>query len=84
MEESFDDKTGYCRSLGHYVPFQYCRTVNSGLPCSKIKDCWFEKLDIERFIGENYSKSEIEQIFTPRPEKISTLIDLINKAKDNK
>jgi len=84
MNIQFDDKNSYCRTLGHYVPFRYCRTVNNGLPCRKIKDCWFEKIDIVLFITENYTESEQEQIFAPPPEKISTILDLINKARENK
>jgi hypothetical protein len=82
MNEQFDNKTGYCRTLGHYIPFQYCRTVNEGTPCRKIKDCWFDKVDIEKFISENFSESDRERIFASPPEKISSLIDLINKARD--
>ncbi len=82
MKDIFDDKTAYCRTLGHYVPFRYCRTVNDEIPCRKIKDCWFEQLDIERFITENYSVKEIGRIFAPPPEKLTTLIDLIKKAQE--
>lgn len=82
MKELFDDKTAYCRTLGHYVPFRYCRTVNDEIPCRKIKDCWFEKLDIEQYISKSYSDSEQEQIFASPPDKISTLVDLIKKAQE--
>jgi hypothetical protein len=83
MNKQFDDTTSYCRSLGHYVPFRYCRTVGDGLPCAKIKDCWFEKIDIEGFISDNYTESERERIFAPPSEKISTILDLIQKARKN-
>jgi len=83
MNESLDDNRSYCRMLGHYVPFRYCRTVNETLPCRKIKDCWFERMDIENFIGENYTDVEIERIFTVPSQKITTLVDLINKARNN-
>ena len=83
MNNQFDDTNSYCRSLGHYVPFRYCRTVSDGLPCGKIKDCWFEKIDVARFISENYTEPERERIFAPPPEKISTILDLINKARES-
>jgi len=82
MKELFDDKTSYCRILGHYVPFRYCRAVNDEIPCRKIKDCWFEKLDIDRYITENYTESERERMFASPPEKIFTLVDLIKKAQE--
>ncbi len=81
MKDRYDDKTAYCRSLGHYVPFRYCRTVSDGIPCRKIKDCWFDTVDIEKYIAENFSGSERERIFSPPPEKMSSLIDLIKKAQ---
>jgi hypothetical protein len=83
MNNQFDDSNAYCRGLGHYVPFRYCRTVSDGLPCSKIKDCWFEKIDIARFISDNYTEPEQKRIFAPPPEKISTILDLINKTRES-
>jgi hypothetical protein len=82
MKELYDDKTAYCRILGHYVPFQYCRTVNDEIPCRKIKDCWFEKLDIDRYIMGNFTESERERMFSSPPEKISAIVDLIKKAQE--
>ncbi|MCU0822127.1 MAG: hypothetical protein MUC95_06605 [Spirochaetes bacterium] len=79
--ESFDTIQTYCRKLGHYVPFKYCRTVNDSLPCHKIKDCAFEKLPVEDFLQAHYSKDDMEKIFNPPADKISTLIDLIERAK---
>ncbi len=84
MKEQFDDTSAYCRSLGHYVPFKYCRTGNGGIPCRKIRDCWFEAMDIETFINKNYTAEEQERIFAPPAEKISSLIDLIRKAQENR
>jgi len=83
MNESHDANTSYCRMLGHHVPFKYCRTVNDSLPCRKIKDCWFERMDIEHFIGEKYTDNETGRIFAAPSQKITALIDLINKVKNN-
>lgn len=83
MKGQFDETAAYCRLLGHYVPFKYCRSMNHDLPCRKIKDCWFEKMDIEVYINENYTKSDQERIFTPPSEKITTILDLIKKSREN-
>ena len=83
MDVTHDDENSYCRMLGHHVPFRYCRTVNDQFPCRKIKDCWFERMEIERYITDNYTESERELIFSSQPQKISTIIDLINKAREN-
>ena len=81
MLEQYDSEEIYCRKLGHHLAFKYCRTEREGLSCSKILDCWFEKLPIENFIKENYSEAEIAAITaSPRP-KVATLFDLIEQAK---
>ncbi len=80
--ESFDTAQIFCRKLGHYVPFKYCRSVNDGLPCGGIKDCTFEKLPIEEYLRANYSAAEIEKALNPPADKISTLIELIERAKN--
>ncbi|MBN1534086.1 MAG: hypothetical protein JXA20_15555 [Spirochaetes bacterium] len=81
MKEQYDSESGYCRVLGHHVPFSYCRCVNEGLPCRRIRDCWFERIDVGRFIDDNYTEAEQERIFAPPPEKIASILDLIKKAK---
>ena len=69
--------------LGHAVPFQYCRTASEAMPCRKIKDCWFEKLPVEAYMEEHFKPEELEKIFAPPAPKMSSLLDLIEKAKKN-
>jgi hypothetical protein len=82
MKDQYDKDVGYCRMLGHYVPFRYCRLLNNGLPCRRIADCWHERMDVAEFITLNYTESERQAIFSPSPEKISTLVELIRRATD--
>jgi hypothetical protein len=81
MDLQFDNEEIYCRRLGHHLAFRYCRTERGGVPCSKILDCWFEKLPIEEFIRSNYSEAEIEAITAAPKPKVATLFDLIEQAK---
>ena len=80
MIEQYDEEVCRCRMLGHDVPFRYCRTGN-GRPCSKIFDCWYERMPVEDFIRRHYSQEEIDQILSPPKPKIVTLVELIEKAK---
>lgn len=80
--ETYDKLEVYCRRLGHYVNFGYCRTCNNGLPCHKIMDCTFEKIPIQEFLAEKYTEEEIEAALAPPANKITSLIDLINRAKE--
>jgi len=77
----FDDEDGYCRILGHYLSFSYCRSCQEGAPCFKILDCWFEKFDVRKFIEERYTTEEIERFLQPPKPKIQTLLTLIQQAQ---
>ena len=67
--------------LGHTLAFRYCRTMNGGLPCHNILNCWFERFDIEAFMSAHYSEEELKTIFQPPKMKISTMVEVINKVK---
>lgn len=81
MKEKYDNHEGRCRMLGHGVPFKYCRTVNEGLPCRKVLDCWFELFPVVEFIKSCYTGKEINEFLAPPGPKIESIISLIEKAK---
>ncbi len=81
MINEFDDKQIYCRKLGHFLPFKYCRSEHHDVPCTKIRDCWFEKISIDAFLQDNYSKEAIAYLFKPARPKVSTLLELIERSK---
>lgn len=84
MIEKFDDKEGYCRMLGHVIPFKYCRTANYRLPCHKILDCWFNRLPVQQFVAENYSPEEQQSIFEPPPPKMVSIAGIVEKVRKKK
>jgi len=88
MIEEYDKKEGYCKILGHFLTFGYCRTTNKGLPCSKVLDCWFQHFPVEKFITENYSTEEHKKIFEPPKSKVLSLTEILERAqqriKENK
>jgi hypothetical protein len=81
--DQHDAKTIYCRMLGHEVPFAYCRQGASSLPCRKIFDCWFQTFDIESFMKDHFSEQEIQAILAPPKPKMTSLIELIQKAQNH-
>lgn len=81
MIEEYDSREGYCRKLGHYVFFQYCRIANNGIPCSKILDCWFETLPIQKFMLDHFNENLIEEILTSPAQKITTILDIVDKVQ---
>lgn len=88
MKEEFDEQEGYCKMLGHFLSFKYCRTSNKNLPCSKVMDCWFQQFPIEKYINENFSPEEQVKIFEPPKAKILSLTEILEQAqqrlKENK
>lgn len=82
--DRYDDKQFYCKRLGHYVPFSYCRQVNGGIPCNQVMNCTFESIDIQGYMREHYADDEISSILRPPRDKVSSLIDLIEQAKKSK
>ena len=53
-----DDHKIRCPRLGHMIHFSYCRVENTGLPCFKTLDCWFEHFMVE----EHLSRHILEKI----------------------
>lgn len=77
-----DGRRRRCPMLGHDVPFSYCRSPASALPCRRVFDCWWETFDVVAFIRGHFSEADIAQITAPRPDKAATIIDLIRKARE--
>jgi hypothetical protein len=85
MIEEYDALITRCPQLGGEVPFSYCRTVNEDLPCRKIIICWEFRIQIGKFLNENYSIDQIQQALAPPTKtRLETILDLIEKAKKSK
>ncbi len=81
MDTSHDGREVYCRMLGHVLAFRYCRTMQEGLPCGRILDCWFELMDIRTFVAENYTRQELRRIFAPSPSRLDTICEVVNSLR---
>ena len=74
-----------CPRLGHQINFKYCRKENSGLPCFKTLDCWYNYFDVQSFLEDKLSKEDFKKTFISKgPPKVLSLLDLIEKAKAKK
>jgi len=81
MKEQFDKQEGYCKMLGHFLTFDYCRSMNKGLPCSKVFDCWFQVFPIQDFISSHYSVEEQKKIFIVAKPKVQSLTEILEQAQ---
>jgi len=84
--KTVDDKDSLerrCPRLGGPVPFSYCRTTGEGgMPCFKIMDCWWETFDVQTYLENNMSEAAFKSFTEARPpDKIASILDLIEQAK---
>jgi len=80
--DAHDDRQRRCPQLGHDVPFSYCRAMAEGLPCRRIVDCWQGYFDIAAYIRDHYSPEQIQAIFTPPQPKLTSILEMIERAKN--
>ncbi len=77
--KQFDEREWYCRMLGHALAFRYCRTMQEGLPCHRILDCWYEFLPIKEFVESNYTEEELVTIFQQPKSRIDIMLDTVKR-----
>ncbi|MCJ7595940.1 MAG: C1 family peptidase [Desulfobacterales bacterium] len=74
-----------CPRLGHQITFSYCRSENTGLPCFKILDCWFDQFLVEEYLRKELKPEEWKRAFERPPKtKVLSLVELIEEAKKSK
>jgi hypothetical protein len=77
-----DARKNYCPMLGHELTFSYCRSPGDTVPCRKIIQCWWEMFDVEAYMAEHFNQETIKTINQPAKDKMATLYDLIQQAKN--
>ncbi len=80
-DHSPDHMERHCRLLGHEIRFSYCRLLPEGRPCRLIVDCWQGSFDVASYLRERYSPDQIESFLAPPKPKITSLLELIEKAR---
>ncbi|MBN1130168.1 MAG: hypothetical protein JXA71_14345 [Chitinispirillaceae bacterium] len=80
MLTEHDNLSCRCPMLGNEVPFSYCRQPGQDIPCRKIYDCWWETIDIQAFVADNYSEDIRNAIVQPPKPKILSLMEIIEQA----
>jgi hypothetical protein len=73
----------HCRMLGHRVPFKYCRSMNTHLPCNKILECWKNILPIDKFIRQNFTDNEMATFLEPAKPKLEQIYEIMKKAENS-
>ncbi|OQY01049.1 MAG: hypothetical protein B6I26_05455 [Desulfobacteraceae bacterium 4572_130] len=77
-----DNLIRWCPKLGQQIAFSYCCMENSGLPCFRSINCWFEYFDVKKYFKEKLTRDQWEQVFnTKYNPKMLSLMELIEQAK---
>ena len=76
-----DQRRRRCPRLGHDIHFGYCRSPGAELPCRRVFDCWWESFNVEGFIRRHYSEQDIENILRPRTDKLTSILEILQKAR---
>jgi hypothetical protein len=77
----YDGLDRRCPKLGHDVMFEYCRCEGGDVPCRSVLTCWWDRFDVPQYLSTHLSKEQIAQLQQPKPEKLTSLVDLINQAR---
>jgi hypothetical protein len=81
MLTQHDALTTRCPMLGHEVSFSYCRQPGQEIPCRKIFDCWWEAIDIQAFISENYSQEIQNALRQPPKPKMLSILEIVEQVR---
>jgi len=83
MKEKYDQVEFYCPKLGHHLKFNYCRSENFGLPCSRIAKCCSDKIPVEDYISTQFTKEEARQIFKDPEPKMNSILSILQRVNNN-
>ncbi len=70
----------WCPQLGQPLHFGYCRQVNQGLPCPRVKACFASHMPIEEFLAEHYTPEEIERCLAPAKGRLERVAEALVRA----
>jgi hypothetical protein len=71
-----------CPMLGGPVTFGYCRRMSSGLPCSKVLECWLSRFPLVDFLKANYSPEELQRVFAAEPKgRLARMMEALEDAR---
>jgi hypothetical protein len=84
-KKMYEDLEIRCPRLGGEVTFAYCETEGGDLPCPRILLCWEPHLPIEPYLRKKLTRTQWHACFgQPAKDKMTTLIELIEAAKERK
>lgn len=74
------NRENYCPRLGHHVPLSYCMAPGQALFCGSFRDCWYARMDVDRFLEENYTVQQRKTAMEPSPPKITGIMAVLERC----
>ena len=79
----FDTLETRCPRLGGTVPFDYCRKVADGLPCSKSIICWECIFPVGEYMERALTEEEWQAVFDqPSKNRLDTILEIVERVSD--
>jgi len=85
MIDTYDPLEIYCPQLGMMLTFNYCRRVQSSLPCRNLIGCWEKRIPVDSFLAENFPRPDLEATFGGLPKtRLERIFDCLTQIKETK
>jgi len=80
-QQRIDELVIRCRRLGHEVTFKYCHTQEGASICPSIRNCWWERVDIDAWLENNLDSDTIDKLRAGRAAtpRLNRILDIINE-----
>lgn len=64
------------------IEFSYCISMNENLPCKSIIGCWKNRMDIIKYLKDNYTIEDLKKVFEgPAKSRLQRIVETIEKEK---
>jgi hypothetical protein len=85
MIDELDNLEIYCSHLGMVISFNYCRRAQSALPCRNLLGCWEERVPVMEFLGQHYTRDQLESAFGGLPKsRIERIFECLKRTQQKK
>ncbi|MBW2062169.1 MAG: hypothetical protein JRI95_11495 [Deltaproteobacteria bacterium] len=83
VKTAFDELETRCPQLGGPVPFDYCRKVAEGLPCSRALICWELHFPVGQYLRRILTEEEWKKAFeTPSLSRLERILSAADRFRD--
>ncbi|MBI5583874.1 MAG: hypothetical protein HY892_08620 [Deltaproteobacteria bacterium] len=82
MIDQYDSLEIYCPQMGTMMTFNYCRRVQSGLPCRNAVNCWETRMPIGSFLKESFTEEALAAAFGGLPKtRLERIFACVEESK---